>query len=777
MSVLSWRHCQAIACIIGAVLLALALATFHPDDLPFDTSDPHTHVANAIGLVGAYAAWGVLRLFGIAAWSLPFLLLFWAVARWSVASGSAAWTRTAGLLIFLTCVSVLLSASASADPFLQVERGGTIGLALLQLASSYFGLLGAAIISTAIGSLALLMATDFALLTVLARVPSQVTATAAWWQRHYRAGQEALTKRIRQAPRAAASNSKTRTNGVGVQEMTATAELEPRSSPKIIERSMPKSGMATIAPKAESGDRDAFGRSAAAAKPSRPPRAHGDYRLPSLDLLKVPPPVEAHQVKEDLQANARLLEEALADFSIEARVAEVEQGPVITRYELQPAPGVKVNRIVGLSDDIALVMKAPSIRIVAPIPGKARVGVEIPNSRTSLVYLREVLESPQYKQSRAHLLLALGKDVGGEPLVADLSDMPHLLIAGTTGSGKTVCVNAIVMSILFHASPDEVQFLMIDPKMVELACFDGLPHLVSPVVKDVRKAAGALAWVVNEMEDRYRLFARAGVRNIEGYNTRMAKKAEAGVGGQEAENPEANDERRVTSDEQKPLPYIVVIIDELADLMIVSTREVEDAIIRLAQLSRAVGIHMIIATQRPSVDVITGVIKANFPARISFQVASKVDSRTVLDINGADKLLGKGDMLFLRPGTAKPIRAQSSLVTDPEIEQVTTFIKQQRNPVYREGLTQTLTKDAVTAHLEVKDEMYDAAVDVVLTTGQASTSMLQRKLRLSYVRAARLMDLMEQERIVGPGRGAKPRDILVDRSQRIPTNPISTTEP
>ena len=755
MSDVSWSRYQAIAYLIGAVLLSLALATFHPDDLPFDTSEPPGRIANAIGLVGAYAAWGLFRLIGYAAWGLPVLCVVWGAVHWSDLLRSRVWSRVAGSLIALVCAATLLSLGAIGEPSLQMERGGWVGLVLTHLASAYFGFWGTAIISVTIGALALLMATEFAVLPILARL--------ARLPRRLASAFVALPVWRRQAPQPSAV----------VKGVSAVAE---KPSP-------PAERSAVVTPIRKEPTPRPTTVAAPTTEAPRPPRVVGDYRLPSLDLLQVPPPVEARRVQEDLQANARLLEEALADFGIEARVAEVEQGPVITRYELQPAPGVKVNRIVALSDDIALVMKAPSIRIVAPIPGKARVGVEVPNSRTHLVYLREVLESPPFKQGGSPLTLGLGKDVAGEPLMANLTEMPHLLIAGTTGSGKTVCVNAIIMSILFHASPDEVQFLLVDPKMVELACFDGLPHLISPVVKDVRKAAGALNWVVTEMEDRYRLFARTGVRNIEGYNSRKAKRAgtrdegrgtrdEGRDGGAQAQ--ETSHERRATSDEQGLLPYIIVVIDELADLMVVSSREVEDAIIRLAQLSRAVGIHMILATQRPSVDVITGVIKANFPARISFQVASKVDSRTVLDMNGADKLLGKGDMLFLRPGTAKPIRAQASLVTDEEIERVAAFIKRQRSPVYREALTNTLTKDPVAAHLDIKDEMYDAAVEVVLTTGQASTSMLQRKLRLSYVRAARLMDLMEQEGIVGPGRGAKPREILVDREGRLQPSAHST---
>ena len=461
----------------------------------------------------------------------------------------------------------------------------------------------------------------------------------------------------------------------------------------------------------------------------------GDYHLPSLDLLDAPPPLEARQIKEDLEASARILEETLEDFGISAKVTDIERGPMITRYELEPAPGVKLNRIVNLGDDISLAMKAQSVRIIAPIPGKARVGVEVPNMQSSFVYLKEVLSSSAFQDSKSNIPLALGKDITGQSIVADLDDMPHVLIAGTTGSGKTVCVNSLILSLLYKLSPNDLKFVMVDPKMVELMPFNGLPHLLCPVITDAKKAAVALNWVVNEMEERYQLLAKVGARNIEAHNEKVAEK----------------------------LPYIVVIIDEFADLMSVARDQIENAITRLAQLSRAVGIHLMLATQRPSVDVITGVIKANLPARISFKVASKVDSRTVLDMNGADKLLGKGDMLFLKPGESKLIRIQCTLVGDKEIERVTDFIKKQAEPVYDEEILKEQHKSANGAN-EEKDELYDEAVRVIMESNQASVSILQRRMRLGYTRAARIIDMMELDGLVGPFEGSKPRRILVDRT-------------
>ena len=458
----------------------------------------------------------------------------------------------------------------------------------------------------------------------------------------------------------------------------------------------------------------------------------GDYQLPSVDLLDTPALADTKQMKEDLEACARTLEDTLEDFGILAKVTDIIRGPVITRYELEPAAGVKINRIEALSDDIALAIKAQSIRIIAPIPGKGRVGVEVPNLQSTLVCIRDLLTSAEYHKQQSPLAIALGKDITGRSVFGDLDDMPHLLIAGTTGSGKTVCVNTCILSLLFRGSPENLKFLMIDPKMVELMPFNGLPHLLCPVVTDAKKAAVALNWVVSEMESRYQLLSKAGARNIEAYN-----------------------------EKQEKIPYIIVIVDEFADLMSVARDQIENAITRLAQLSRAVGIHLILATQRPSVDVITGVIKANLPARVSFKVASKVDSRTVLDSNGAEALLGKGDMLFLQPGKEDLVRIQGALVKDAEIERVVEFIRAQGAPVYDDQILKEQQKNSLVNG--EKDEVYDEAVRVIMESNQASVSILQRRMRLGYTRAARIIDMMELEGLVGQFEGSKPRKILVDR--------------
>jgi len=466
------------------------------------------------------------------------------------------------------------------------------------------------------------------------------------------------------------------------------------------------------------------------------------FKLPPISLLKA---VRGGGVKtsRDIGENVRVLQETLQSFGINARVTHVSRGPAITRYEIQPPTGVKVSKIVGLADDIALGMAAPDVRIEAPIPGKAAVGIEVPNKEISIVRLRELLETDEFQESGSPLTMALGKDIAGNPVIADLTRMPHLLIAGATGSGKSVCLNTLIASILFKSTPDEVKFLIVDPKRVELSNYNGIPHLISPVVTDAKKAATSLRWVVKEMEKRYELFAAVGVRDIARYNIVYGKNE--------------------TADEQNLLPLIVVIIDELSDLMMVAPADVEDTICRLAQMARAAGIHLIVATQRPSVDVITGLIKANIPSRISFAVSSQSDSRTILDMGGAEKLLGKGDMLFYPVGASKPIRVQGAYLSDKEVENLTEFLKKQAEPDYEEEVfKEEKVEDNIAAD---EDELLPKAVEVLVQTGHASISMLQRRLRIGYARAARLIDVMEKKGIVGGYEGSKPRAVLITKEE------------
>jgi S-DNA-T family DNA segregation ATPase FtsK/SpoIIIE len=509
----------------------------------------------------------------------------------------------------------------------------------------------------------------------------------------------------------------------------------------------------------------------------------GNYQLPSMDFLQQPDmTLKPTESREELMANARLMQQTLAQFDIEVSLGDITKGPTITRYELHPAPGVKLEKITALSNNIAAALKAERIHILAPVPGKSSVGVEVPNIVKTKVIMRDLLESDEWRGTKAKIPLALGKDVYGHPIVADLSEMPHLLIAGSTGSGKSVCINAIIASLLYRFSPDQLRFVMIDPKVVELQHYNSLPHLVVPVVTDPKKVILALRWVVNEMEKRYQIFAKVGVRNIGTFNSRpnkklvpqepelplMAKKEKVEPGA-EGFAVEVDEEIVVPREEDIVIPeklsYIVVIIDELADLMLVAPADVEMAIARITQMARAAGIHCIVATQRPSVDVITGVIKANIPARIAFQVAAKVDSRTILDAMGADKLLGKGDMLYLPPGSAKLIRAQGALITDQEIQSIVDFIARQGKPNYDLEIHQQLSKPTasdIPSGIDEDEDLIQDCIEVIRTEQKASVSLLQRRLRLGYTRAARIMDELENRGIVGPGKGAEPRDILID---------------
>ncbi|MBI4752855.1 DNA translocase FtsK 4TM domain-containing protein [Candidatus Desantisbacteria bacterium] len=461
------------------------------------------------------------------------------------------------------------------------------------------------------------------------------------------------------------------------------------------------------------------------------------YQLPDIALLKDPPPASEEDLREDLLLTSKLLGETLEDFGIDAKVVQVNRGPVLTSFEVQPAAGVKVSKIVSLSDDLALVLAAPSIRIEAPIPGKQAVGIEIPNRTATMVGLKEVLLAEQFQKSSAILPLALGKDIMGNPVVTDLTKMPHMLVAGATGSGKSVCINGIIMSILYKMHPDNVKLLMIDPKMVELSVYDGIPHLRFPVITGPKEAVKCLKWLVKEMEDRYKLLAAEGARHITGYNDKLLAR------------------------EENPMSYVVAVIDELADLMMVSSQECEDSIARLAQMARAVGIHLILATQRPSVDIITGVIKANFPCRVAFQVFSKIDSRTILDMNGADKLLGRGDMLFLPPGAPKPIRIQGAFISNEEIEDVVEFIRLQGFEPHQEKFTADTLEEKQTIFDE--DDLLEDVLRLAVRNEGISTSTIQRKLKIRYNRASRLVEMLEEHNFVGPSVGVKPREVYINQ--------------
>lgn len=747
----------------GVIFLLFGLFTtaslifFEPEHTPFYSNMPTPHLANRTGVIGAYLAHALTVSFGMGSYLIPCLFLIWSWCFFTQRIPERKIFKFIGLGIGLVAASVFLGISFY--PEKRFIRAGAVGYVLGTQLLRYFGPVGSYVVTGSCFLLATLLATDFLIYPVIKTFWESIGTVAERThvviegmieyakklRTHFPRRKGSLLeadRTITTGRREALDDAFSRLKVTPPKEWKVAEEKErPRSDP-----SAPlEAGAVEVVQRETRVELPSKEESAGDTLRPKPPvmrkqpasaQGNGIYKLPTTDLLRKGEPTLIQS--EDLRYNSKVVEETLSEFGIEVRVVAVEQGPVITRYELLPAPGVKVTRILSLGDDLALALKATSLRFIAPIPGKSAVGIEVPNMKSGLVYLRDLLESREFRNVALTLPLAIGKDASGKPLIADLTQMPHLLIAGTTGSGKTVCVNSIIAGLLFHAPPERLKFVMIDPKMVELAVYHSLPHMLAPVVTDPKKAAATLTWVVTEMENRYRLFANRGVRNIQAFNAQS----------------------------EDLLPYIIVVIDELADLMIVAQDKVEGAITRLAQLSRAVGIHLILATQRPSVDVITGVIKANFPARISFKVASKVDSRTVLDMNGADKLLGKGDLLFLQPGESKLIRGQGAFVIDEEINRVVEFVSKQRSPEYHPEIQSVNeTKDS-TGDLG-KDELFDDAVRVVLETGVASASTLQRRLRLGYTRAARIIDQMELEGIVGPHNGQKPREILVDRAQML----------
>lgn len=728
-----FNEIKGIILLAAGLIILAGLVSFTPFDISFYTTHPNVPPKNFIRTFGAYFSGVLFFFFGVSSYLIPLFVLAGGVLFFKQRRPDLRLPRLMGMLLLMLSVSSIAGIFISANRHAAFSASGYFGFLLSGFVSSYFGKLGGYILFITLGLLSFALVTEVLISTLVMKTVERAGEAVG----SLRAGRPAAERRPYAGQRRS-RGSRPEINDGEAEEVDPRTKSRQEPKENIIEK-IKKGFVPAVKPekKAQVIIKAQPAQSRQEPPPAPKPVKVGDYQLPTYELLDSPPPVEARQIREDLAGNARILEETMSDFGISVKVTNVERGPVITRYELEPAPGVKLNKIVVLGDDIALAMKAQSVRIVAPIPGKGRVGVEVPNMQSSLVYLKDILSSRDFTETKYKLPLALGKDITGQPVVADLSDMPHLLIAGTTGSGKTVCVNCLILSLLLKFSPEQLKLLMVDPKMVELAPFNGMPHLLCPVVTEAKKAAVALNWLVGEMEERYRMLAKAGARNITAYNAQQ-------VG-------------------QEKMPYIVIIVDELADLMSVSRDQIESAIARLAQLSRAVGIHLILATQRPSVDVITGVIKANFPSRVSFKVPSKVDSRTVLDMNGADKLLGKGDMLFLRPGEAKLIRAQGALVSDKEIDHIVDFIKKQAEPVYREEVLKEHGKTFTGGG--DKDEMYAEAVRVVMETNQASVSILQRRLRLGYSRAARIIDMMEQDGLVGPFEGSKPRKIVIDREE------------
>jgi S-DNA-T family DNA segregation ATPase FtsK/SpoIIIE len=721
-----------------AILTVASLATFDPRDPSFFNyaSPVGRQVRNAVGRVGAELAGDLLGLLGLSALLLPPALFLWG---WTWIGGRRlghAWRRSAGLILIVPSLCLLASVLQQVGvlPGGRVERpGGFLGDELFRLLLFYLGRFGMAVAALVGISIAAICLTDRPLVSwlawpssALAWLSDGIRALVSSWQARW--ARTLLSPGPRRDP-----------------------PPTPPTAGVIPESALPSAALAVTAESASAREAPESKEK----KEIKPQQtfpflaATVGYCKPSLKLLDAPPAERVGSNQEEMAQNSQILEKKLLEFGVEGRVTAVNPGPVITSYEIEPGPGIKINRIVALADDLALGLKALSVRVVAPIPGKAAVGVEIPNQHRATVHLREVLATKDFASEGLQLPLTLGKEIGGTPVVADLTQMPHLLIAGETGSGKSVCINSLILSLVYRAEPRDVRLLLIDPKRVELTVYNGVPHLADKVVSDPREAAKRLQRVVLHMEERYKLFAQVGARNLQSYNRRM-----------ELEPPPEDDLTRGSF--RGRLPMLVVVIDELADLMLTAQSEVENAIMRLAQMARAVGIHLIVATQRPSVDVLTGVIKANFPARISFRVASKVDSRTILDMNGAEALLGRGDMLYIPPGSSKPFRIHGCNVTEVEIRRVVDFLATQPKP--SEFVWSLLPPEAeAPPEDEEGDELYRQAVEMVVQTQQASISMIQRRLRVGFNRAARMIERMEREGIVSAMDGTRPRDVLVSR--------------
>lgn len=705
---------EVIALLLFAVglIILLSLVSYDASDPGFSVSASSPQIENYIGVVGAYLADALLQVFGVSSYYIPAFLITYAVFLFLGREAAHPHLKKIGAVILFLSTSVFFGLWGESLSLFgsTIPSGGMLGDALTGLLLKGFSETGSYIITVTAITASLMLLTPFSLSKIFGwigrvylRLMDEVEMLISLWR--------------------------------GRAEKAKQSRERPQEPPKIVEASRPSHA-------------DAEDRKRPLERTNRPAQTSlefmqkgGTYTLPSTELLDPPPTVIKRISREDMLAQSELLTRKLLDFDIQGRVSQVYPGPVVTMFEFEPASGVKVSKIINLADDLALAMRSSSVRIVSPLPGKAAVGIEVPNNTRETVYFRQIIESPEFQQNQSKLKIPLGKDIFGQPVTTSIEKMPHLLVAGATGSGKSVAINSIILALLFNARPNEVKLVLVDPKMLELSLYDGIPHLMTPVVTQPKRAAEVLRALVAEMERRYRTLAEKGSKNIESYNK--------------------------SAPESERLPFIVVIIDELADLMMTVQREVEDSIMRLAQMARAAGIHLIVATQRPSVDVITGLIKANLPARISFQVSSKTDSRTILDTNGAENLLGMGDMLFLPPGTAHLMRVHGCYVSESEIKRVVDFVKSQGSPNYEllaRRVKETAEADAADSGESERDELYARAVELVQMNGQASTSFLQRRLRVGYNRAARMIEMMEEDGIVAPADGAKPRQVLIRKN-------------
>jgi S-DNA-T family DNA segregation ATPase FtsK/SpoIIIE len=744
----------------GAVIWLIALASYAPSDPAwFFYSGPDRPVANFAGHVGAFLSELSFQSFGHASYLIPLVLV---VAGWHYfwcRTLTAGYTKVLGALLLITCVAALLSLTFDTLSVgaRNVPPGGYVGAALAAAFKSLFNRTGAVVLVVTLLFLGVMMVTQMSLGAMLLWTFEHVGAQ--WrgfrervngWRDERRRQQQAREVIRKHIEKGAKPDEVLRTvrRGTGAEAPAASAG-EPRRATAPLEparqtRAEPRKAAVRIStPSLPLSEPEPISKAPAE-------RRKGDFTLPPMALLDSPP--EERKIDErELMEAARLLEDKCREFAVEGNVVQIHPGPVVTTFEFKPDAGVKYAKVTGLSEDLCLAMRAESV-LIDRIPGKSTVGIQIPNAQREQISLRELLEAEPYRRSSSKLTLTLGKSIHGEPTVADLATMPHLLIAGSTGTGKSVGLNAMITSILYRASPEEVRFIMIDPKRLELGMYEDIPHLLTPVVVDPKLASNALRWAVREMEERYKTLAAQGVRNVEQFNRNLRHMLASG---------EAKPDPQ-TGELPRTLPFVVVIIDELADLMMVASNEVEESICRLAQMARAVGIHLILATQRPSVDVITGLIKANLPARISFRVSSKTDSRTILDCNGAEQLLGKGDMLFLPPASSRVVRLHGPYISEQESARLASYLRKQGQPIYDETITEDEKKMEVIGGFE-KDDLYDEAARIVVQSGQASISYLQRRLRIGFSRAARLVDMMEADGLVSAGSGGKAREVLVPK--------------
>ena len=766
------RKVAAVLTLFAGLFFVTSIATFDPADPPGTAAwPPNVPPHNLCGTVGAHLAYALLWAIGDGVFPLLLFLLAAALLWLSQRGVGDKVFRIAGALLLIAAVSVLSSMMAmNAWPHMPEGNGGVLGLAILESVKPQLGTVGTVLLTLPVALVGLVLLTDI-------NIFAFPVAVVRWVRNRGRARAARVASAMAEGGAAAVLRPRGTDPAVRKQVQPPTgrpqsreAQEEPDEEPQQAGPTAPPAPLKEIlirhgrTPVRKPAPEEAEAEEEFAFTPLASTPRNQEYRLPPTDLLENPGPATDETQDQRVRAKAETLIHTLQEFGVGARVVAVETGPVITQYEAALAPGVKVSKVVGLSDDLAIALKAPSVRIVAPLPGKDTIGVEVPNTARQIVHFKEIILAAKDAPQRMGLPLFLGKDATGEPLVKDLAGMPHLLIAGTTGSGKSVCLNAIIMSLLVTRTPDDLKLVLIDPKMVELSVYNRLPHLLCPVVNDMRKAEAILEWLVDKMEERYRLLSQASARNIAQYNRLSRDQIVARF--------------KPTSPEEEAkliyhMPHICVIVDELADLMMIAAKEVEGHVTRLSQKSRAVGIHLVMATQRPSVDVLTGLIKANLPIRISFQVASRIDSRTILDSIGAEKLLSQGDMLFMTPGAAKLVRAQGAFVSEEEIQRVLDFVIQEAEPAFHRELVQLKVEsdeqappgdDDVFAR-GADDELYEQSIEIVLEHQRGSVSLLQRRLGIGYGRAARLIDQMAEDGIVGDYKGSQAREVVLTLEQ------------